>query len=749
MLIAPQMRAQGASQAEREAMYTRYLNFASYVRGGTIEPHWMADGSSFWYAEGVPENTIIYKVDPEANTKTPLFNTTRLRQSLTNLLGHELPHGDLPFAEFTFVDDTEKAVEFSVEDQRFTLRLDTGTISRLVSSAEKEQFRKLPRVTLETVEGGWDVMEILSPDKRWFARFKEHNLWIRSAEKDRSVQLTTDGVKDNAWLQGEPGPWALWSPDSKSIAIKKQDIRQVHKILMVHWLKTPVEVEWVFHPESARPGGAMPRTELYVVDVRSKQKVRVDIDRKRDQFIALLAWRQDGSELLLARMSRDYKELELLAADPLDGTVRILLTERDNAAIPFPPFAPVGFIFLDDGHRFIRMSERDGWNRPYLYDLDGRLILRLTRGQFPVISNSGPIQGIMTVDENDGWVYFTAHAEQRLYDTHLYRVNLEGEHFTRLTEGDGQHEISFAPSKKFFLDKHSNSVTPATVTLRRADGKLLQTLSTANVQALNELQWKPPEEFVVKAADGDTDLYGILYKPYDFDPSKKYPIIEHIYAGPSDAVVPRTFTSHHLGVHAQAIAQLGFVTFMVDGRGTSERGKAFNDVAYGNIGRHEIPDHVAALRELAKTRPYMDLERVGIYGYSWGGHFALRALLMAPEVYHVGIAGAPDLDIRGTTSLTERWMGLLENNESGYEFASNLPLAGNLKGKLLLLQGTSDDATEFSNMMKMIDALIQAGKPYDLVLFPEQTHGLATAPGPAGTYFREAIRRYFQEHLNP
>ena len=295
------------------------------------------------------------------------------------------------------------------------------------------------------------------------------------------------------------------------------------------------------------------------------------------------------------------------------------------------------------------------------------------------------------------------------------------------------------------MDTHSTVARPPVVELRRADGELLQTLSKAKIDVLKELNWKPPEEFVVMAADGQTRLWGVLYKPYDFDPKKKYPVIEVIYGGPKVSVVPKTFTGYkYYYGQAPALAQLGFITFIVDGRGTPERGKTFQDVVHGNLGRHEIPDHVAALEQLAEKRPYMDLGRVGMVGHSWGGYFTVRAMLLAPDVYHVGIASAAPAEGGPLTY----YMGLLQNNREAYEYASNLRLADNLKGKLLLIHGTSDNVVPFSDTMKMADAFIQANKPFDLVLIPDQGHRTWRA-GTSGTYWREVVRRYFEEHLKP
>ena len=746
-ITAPLVRAQQAEQSEREAMYHRYLEFASYVKGGTVQPHWMADGNSFWYAGGAPATTVIYKVDPRANasaglmvnTKTPLFDTARLRQALSSVLGHEPPYQGLPFEEFTFVDDSETAVKFIVENKEFILQLDTYTLTSVPPLSEEEKNRRAAQVISKDVAGHPIAPEVLSPDRRWFATLKDHNLWIRSTYDGRSVQLTTDGVKDYDWGRGWPGPWAKWSPDNFKLAVKKVDFRKVPKIPIVHYLKPTEEVEWMHHP---RAGGPMEQTELFVVDILSKRQVRIDIGEESDQFIYILGWRHDGSEVFVLRMNREFKKLDLMTASPTTGATRLILTETQQTFLQafVPPEWQRRFTTLEEGQRFIWLSERNGWNHLYLYDLDGTLIRQLTRGPFPV-------ERVVAVDEKAGWVYFTAHRDrQRPYDTHLYRVKLDGTGLARLTEATGQHEIHFAPSKQFFIDTHSTVARPLAVELRRADGTLLQTLSKANIDALKELKWRPPEEFVVKAADGKSDLYGVLFKPYDFDPNKKYPVIEGIYAGPQLAVVPRTFTYRWT---AAALAQSGFIFFIVDGRGTPERGKAFQDVVYGNFGRHEIPDHVAALKQVAEKRAYMDLSRVGIFGYSWGGYFTLRALLLAPDVYHVGIAGAPLADMYDHPYWIEHYMGLPQNNREGYEYGSNLRLAGNLKGKLLLIHGTSDDNVPFSETMKMVEALIRTGKPYDLLVFPEQHHGFPFSTGNARTYFWEAIRRYFQEHLKP
>lgn len=326
---------------------------------------------------------------------------------------------------------------------------------------------------------------------------------------------------------------------------------------------------------------------------------------------------------------------------------------------------------------------------------------------------------------------------------------MDGKEFSRLTKSKGLHEIRFSPSKEFFLDTHSTTDRPPRTELSHADGTLVQTLSEANIESLlKELKWKPLEEFVVKAADGKTDLYGALYKPHDFNPRRKYPVIEIIYGGAQFSEVQHGFTHRHFGImefhggHAQALAQLGFIVFMVDGRGTPDRSKEFQDIAHNNMDRHVIPDHMAALRQLAEKRPYMDLNRVGILGHSWGGTLTVRALLQASDVYKVGVAVAGS---QGIALGRGPYINLAKNDEA-FEDTSKERLAANLRGNLLFIIGTSDLNTQFGSVMKMVEALIQAGKPHDLIILPEQSHWFT---GASRTYALEGIRRYFQEHLKP
>ncbi|MEW6745388.1 MAG: DPP IV N-terminal domain-containing protein [Planctomycetota bacterium] len=734
-LFAPALAQDRASPAEREALHYRYLQIRELVKDGVVEPHWMPDGDGFWFVRGAPAATAIIKVDPHANSMTPLLDTEKMRRCFESVLGHRPPYDGLPFADLSFID--AKTVRVTVEGKDFFIDLADQTVRAAPAVSEQEKKRTTPQhVRAGFAAGDADVMEVASPDGRAFLTVRDGNLWLRFARDGRSEQFTDDAVEDYEWdVQG-----ARWAPDSLHVAALRSDTRNVPRLPVVHWLKTVEEVE--FFPYT-KAGGPLPRTELAIIDILRKEVTPVAETGLDDQFVFLIGWRKGSAEVLFLRVDRLAKRLELFAASAETGEARNLLTETSDTflwglklyQIWQKLYTPVG----NDG-RFVWLSERDGWSHLYLYDAEGQPIAQLTKGPFPVLE-------VARIDEEGGWVYFTAHAEQHPYHTHLYRVNLQGAFFQRLTQAPGEHAPVISPSGRFFVDVHSAPSRPPVTELRKADGTLLRVIAESRLAALEELQWHPPEEFVATAADGRTTLYGALYKPYDFDPHRKYPVVDAIYNGPFITVVPKGFDGGMLSVQAQAFAQLGFIVLLVDGRGTTERGKTFQDVVYHAFGENEIPDHAAVLRELAVTRPTMDLDRVGIYGGSWGGYMTIRALVTHPDLYDVGVAINPVADLYDHAATPiEPYMGLPQQNREIYERASSIALADRLHGKLMLIHGTSDVNATFSATMKMVAALIEAGKPHDLVVLPEATH---YPQGKNALYMWKALIRYFVEHLEP
>jgi len=568
----------------------------------------------------------------------------------------------------------------------------------------------------------------------WYVTVENNNLHLFAEGSSEGRALTDDGEEDAAWQASPEG----WSPDGQFFAALRMDVRAVHRLPIIDYTNAEESCREVPY---AKTGGAFGRFELALFERESGKKKAVEIGAWEDIYLFPVGWCEEGSEFLFLRMTRNAKRLALMAADRATGESRPVVVEKQETFVGGLDFITGGwrdiFTPIAGSDRFLWLSERDGWRHIYHYNLDGELLGPVTKGAFPV-------SRVVAVDGDEEQVFFMANGEERLYDTHLYRADLDGSNFLRLTDGDGDHAIEMAPSLRCFVDTHSSTWRPPRSELRDREGALLLTLAEADASRLESIGWTPPEEFVVKADDGETDLYGVIFKPRDFDPLEKYPVIDFIYAGPFTTVVPNTFASGYpLVARARGFAQLGFIVFVVDCRGTVERGKAFQDASYGRIGTIEIPDHVATLRQLAAERSYMDLDRVGIFGASWGGYFALRAMLTAPDVFHVGISAAPG-DLTEAPPINEPYMGLPKHNPEGYAAGSNPPLAGNLEGKLLLLHGTADVNAPFSTTMRMVRALIDAGKQHDLAVFPQGDHYFRGSDGP---YFAQLMAAYFREHL--
>lgn len=743
-----------APDSADQAVYQAYLDFGDLVRGGIVVPNWLPDGSSFWFAEGGPQERVIYKVTPAANRKDPLFDTARLRAALTEKLGYEPAGRGVPFDRVAFVGPSR--VQFSLEGRTWRLDLDRYQLEQqqpptafdyspiLVS----EQTRMTPRTFLKEQFSGLGrsiVPESPSPDGKWFASMEDNDIVLRATVDGRTVKLTHDGEPELFW-DVETVKWNPWSPDGQRLAAFKIGTRGMARIPTIQWLK-PLEesIEVITVPA----GGRINHNELYILDVFGGAPVHVDLGNTTDQYLIVLGWLPDNSRLLFARYDRLLTRVDIMAADARTGEARVVLSEQSKTFLTNQHEAiwgtDTGFQLLPDGSGFIWRSERDGWDHLYRYDLNGTLVARLTKGEFPVKS-------VLRVDQKNGWVYFSGHADpHRPYDTHLYRVSLDGTGFRPLTEGPGLHTIHLSPSAEYFVDVYSSVDNPPKSVLRKADGALIQTLGEADIARLKKVGWVPPREYVVKAADGKTDLWATMYFPYDFDPQKKYPVVEYIYGGPQTTVRPMDF-----GVLAapspfarlfnfnRALANLGFLVVTLDARGTPERSKAFHDQIYRNWGNYEIADHAAAIRQLGERLGFVDLNRVGIHGASWGGHYAFRALAQAPEVYKVAMAEFPGFDSRSLT-LYEVYLGMPQENKALYDAAEVFNLAAKIKGRLLLTSGTNDTGT-LKDMFKMSEALVRLGIQHDVMVYPNTGHG---AFGKSGDYNAELKKNFFVEHLRP
>jgi len=717
-----------------QELYDQWQSLRLTETSGSSMIRWLPQGQGYFLVRTQDEARTFVRVDPVSEAESPLFDRTAedaIKRHYAAITGEAA--ADLPFVQFSYVEGT-----------RF-LRFDAGGKYFLYDS-DSRQLRELKRPEIEPQPYSHDLMRGMagsqlwngsySPDFTQFAYVKGYDLYVTNTATGEEERLTHDGNLDT--FNGRPN-WvypeefgqrdAYWfSPDSRKIAYYRSDESDVHKYPLVHDSIPEAQLELQSYP---KPGEPNPTVVLRIVDIETGETVEIQTNSTPDNYIIRPFWLPDGNEILLQRVNRHQSLVELLAANVHTGQVRTILTEQEEAFVNIQD----DFRLLSDGQRFLWSSERSGWRHLYLYDLQGNELAQLTSGETPVI-------GVTMVDENEEWVYFTANTEMGL-DTHFFRIRLDGAGLEKLTPDAGSHRISMDPAGRYYVDSYSSFTTPNTANLHHADGRLIRNLSSTDTEKLDSYGLEDPELVIVKAADGVTDLHGLLFKPADYNPDIAYPLLVPVYGGPhSKAIANRYYANSG----DQRLAQLGFVVFRVDNRGQRARGKAFETETYLKLGQVDLADQAAAVRQISQ-RPYVDGTRVGIYGGSYGGYMTVMALLKEPEVFHVGVAHAPVTDWRNyDTIYTERYMRTPQENSEGYDLGSAMPYAENLEGKLLIMHGAVDNNVHPGNSIQLISALIEAGKQFDLMFYPENRHGLR---GASGRHSQQKRMDFLLTHLDP
>ncbi len=569
-----------------------------------------------------------------------------------------------------------------------------------------------------------------SPDGQWSAFIKDHNVGIRNVETEEEILLTDDGTEENAY-----DVRFYWSPDSTRLVVlrtRKGDERTVYLIES----SPDDQLQPKLHEMSYRkPGDQIPISKPHLFDIEGRCHITIPDELFPNPWsISDLRWSPDSRRFTFLYNQRGHQVLRIVAVDAATGEPRTIVEERSET---FIDYAGKQFShYVEDANEIIWMSERDGWNHLYLYDADtGYVKNQITRGPWVV-------RGVESVDDEKRQIWFQAggiRPGQDPYYVHLCRVNFDGTGLVVLTEGDGTHEVTFSPDRRFLLDRWSRVDQPPVTELRKAeDGRLICELERADWDALLSTGWRPPERFVAKGRDGKTDIYGIIIRPSAFDPSKTYPVIEQIYAGPQGAFVPKSFG---LQTKQGAIAELGFIVVQIDGMGTSNRSKAFHDICWKNLGDSGFPDRILWMKAAAEKYPCMDLTRVGIYGGSAGGQSTLRGLLAYGDFYKVGVADCGCHDNRmDKIWWNELWMGW--PIDPHYEEQSNVTQAHKLEGKLLLTVGELDRNVDPASTMQVVNALIEADKDFDLLIVPGGGHGVGETP-----YASRRRMDFFVRHL--
>jgi dipeptidyl-peptidase-4 len=599
--------------------------------------------------------------------------------------------------------------------------------------------------------------DITSPDGKRTAYIKNFNLYVKDIASGRETQLTTDGVKDFGYATDNAG-WKksdrailVWSPDSTKIATFQQDERNVSDTYLV---STNVGAPKLSAWKSALPGDPnVAMISRVIIDINEPKVVRLQMppdphrstqcdDVSCDGGWDDVYWGPDSKTLGFVSTSRDHKEENLRVADAATGAVRDVYKETTSTQFESGQ-GSVNWRYLPASNAFIWFTESDGWGHLYLYDLStGKLKNQITKGDFAVWR-------VLNVDEKNRAIFFEAGGREKGNDPyfgHFYRVNFDGSEMQLLTPETANHDVTLSPDGNYFVDNYSTPDTPTVSVLRDTKGKLIANLEKADITRLRAAGWKPLTRIVVKARDGVTDLYGLMYTPTKLVPGKKYPIIDYIYPGPQGGSIgPRSFVASR--GDNQALAELGFIVVQIDGMCNPLRSKKFHDSCYGNMADNTLEDQVAGIKQLAAKYPYIDVTRVGIWGHSGGGFATAAAMFRYPDFFKVGISESGNHDNRNyEDDWGERYIGLLTKDTSGksnYEDQANQTFAKNLKGHLLLAHGTMDDNVPPNNTLLVVDALIKANKDFDLLMIPNARHGY----GSASSYMMRRRWDYFVRYL--
>jgi dipeptidyl-peptidase-4 len=740
---APAASAASARGAVTAADYARAEKFMPYnvnplVAHGSVRVNWLPD-ERFWYRDTTPEGSQFILVDPAKGSRAPAFDHAKLATALAAAVGGDAKFdpAKLPFAQLEFSADS-KSVTVNVSGKRWTCAVDGSSCA-----AAAPRPATVADAAAAGGRRGFARLDAPSPDGTRTAFIKDWNLWVRDIASGKETQLTTDGVKDFGYATDNAGwtmserPIVLWSPDSKKIATFQQDQRESGEMYLVDTrVGHPHLMAWKY-PLPGDDKVTMIQRVIIEVDAPKVIRLKMEPDQHRSTLCDDVAcragewsdveWNKEGTQLAFVSTSRDHKQEWVRIADAATGEVRDVFNEKVDTFFESGN-GKVNWRYLGATNEIIWFSERDNWGQLYLYDAKtGALKHQITTGE-------GNVTQLLLVDDKARVLYFAAVGKEKNVDPYFrgfYRIDMDGKHLKRLTPEPADHDVTLSASGKYFIDNYSTPDTPTVSVLRNNEGKTVVELAKADISKLLATGWKPPTPIRVKARDGVTDLYGLLYKPTNLDPSKKYPIVNKIYPGPQTGSVGGRSFSPGRG-DQQALAELGFVVVEIDGMGTPWRSKKFHEAYFADMGDNTLPDQVAGMKQLAAQYAWIDLDRAGIWGHSGGGFAAAGAMFRYPDFFKVGISEAGNHDNRVyEDDWAEKWQGLLQKKPDGttnYDDQANQNHAKNLKGHLLLAHGTMDSNVPPYNTLLVVNELIKANKDFDLLLLPNRSHGFGSEP---------------------
>jgi len=739
----------------KEAERFRRGKAEGLVGSTKVRPNYLKKSDKFWYSYQTGDGTRYYFVDPKAKLHRELFDREFMASEISKHTHGPVNHKKLPVSEIAFKED-EKTMEFMVDSFRFEYNIYTNHLARIDSVWKKEE-EKTPK--------GKGLIGTYSPDSTYIVYAKEHNLYMLSVKDSVETQLTTDGqykysyaYSDTDTTKNRVGARVTWFGNSERFYVHRSDRRKIKTLFIVNNLSPRPqlhEYDYVMAGDQE-----VRHDELYLVDTTSKKMIRVPVEKWKDQTIRLFTPGKKVNSLYFMRKKRTCDEIDICRVNPETGEVKVLINEVSK---PYFNNDFFNLSFLNEGKDIIWWSERTGHGHFYHYDGEGNLKNAITSGDWTAAK-------IIKIDTVGRTIYFSAYGQVKGECPYYARVNkarLDGGKVEMLTPEQATHGAYFSESGRYFVDNYSRADLEPRSVLRDNKGKVILELASPDLTRLYETGWKMPEAFTVKAADGETDLYGFMWKPFDFDSTRTYPIVSYVYPGPQTEAIPLEFSV--TAVYNVALAQVGFVVVTFGHRGGSPmRDKWYHTFGYNNLRDYPLADDKYGIEQLADRFAFIDKSKVGIFGHSGGGFMSTAALCSYPDFYTAAVSSAGNHD----NNIYNQWWGethhgvrevktfekkTVKDSVTGKDttisvekikfetkIPTNIELAKNLRGYLMLVTGDVDNNVHPANTLRMADALLKAGKNFDLVVLPGQSHGFNDIQQ---AFYQRKMWFHFAKHL--
>ncbi|MDL2244102.1 S9 family peptidase [Parabacteroides sp. OttesenSCG-928-J18] len=702
------------------------LHLNKYVYAASIQPQWINGTHTFWYMNHERGGDFYYMVDADKRQKNYAFSHDKLASLLSKEIEGEVSRNNLPLINVKFPDKEKMTFMAGGASWEYIIRQNKLIRLNANGAAEENASRRDPRSNNAMVGTGNSVV---SPDNLWEAYVRDNNVYIKRTFNEEEFALTMDGTMNHYYSSQ-----LVWSPDSRrliTLKVKDTETRRIPLIESAPEKQLQPELRWRNY---AKPGDLLAARLPVMFDVENKTQMPLDTDLYENQYsLRLTGWRADGRGFTFDFNERGHQRFIVAEVNAKDGKIHHVVDEQSETFIYYNKLYKY---YLNDGQQTLWISERDGWRHLYMLDgHTGRVIRQITKGEWVV-------RDVLKVDEERGMIYFTAsgfNKEEDPYNLHYCCIKLDGTGFADLTKENGNHRAVFSDDYAYFVDSYSRPDLPPVYLLKKTDtAEKTMDLEKADIEDLIAKGWTIPEVFHAKGRDGQTDIWGNIIRPSHFDPNKSYPVIEMIYAGPHDSHVNKNFSpTYHL---ISKLAELGFIVVSIDGMGTYNRSKAFHDVSWKNLKDAGFPDRKLWIEAAAEKYPYMDISRVGIYGWSAGGQNAMAALLFHNDFYKVAVAFCGCHDNRMDKMWwNEQWMGY--PIDKSYSESSNVDNAHLLKGKLLLVNGELDDNVDPTSTLQVVSALMKANKNFEQLYLPGKGHSLG------GNFELRKMHDFFVKHL--